>query len=122
MTLAVVYATGIAGIICFQIALICGAPWGKITQGGRQDGPLGAAGRVSAGVSIFLRLVMGAGILSAAGYPPGWPNWTGWFATAISGISMILNWITPSAPERKIWAPVTTVMFALAMAVMLGSG
>ena len=118
--LAILYAAGTAGIIGFQIALICGAPWGKITQGGRHDGPLDAAGRGIAGVSIILLLIMGAGILSAAGYPPDWPRWTGWVAVAISGVSMILNWITPSSRERKIWGPITTVMFLVALRVMVG--
>jgi hypothetical protein len=32
---------------------------------------------------------------------------------------MLLNWITPSQVERRLWGPVTTLMFLFAGVVML---
>ncbi len=73
-----------------------------------------------AGVSIILLILMGLSIRSAAGLPPGWPGWTGWVALSSNALMMVLNWITPSKPERLLWGPITTVIFALAAAVVLG--
>jgi hypothetical protein len=114
-----VYCVMVLGNICFQIALICGAPWGRITQGGQVEGPLPASGRWVAAASILVLVAMAFGIVSAQGGWPGWPIWTGWVALAVNALSMVLNWITPSAAERRIWGPFMTVKCALAAAIVM---
>ena len=116
---AVVYAVLCGGIVVFQIALILGAPWGVYTQGGGIAGPLPTPRRAAAGLSGVLNMAMAAGILSAAGLAPGWPAWTGWAALAVTLLSCVLNGITRSRPERRLWFPVTGAMLALALIVML---
>ena len=116
---AMLYALGCLGIIGFQIALIAGAPLGHLTQGGQHSGALPQSGRMIAAVSILLLAAMALAILSVAGFWPGWPTWTGWLACAVSALAMLLNSITPSMAERRLWSPITTVMFGLALAVML---
>ena len=121
MTVQIAHFYGLAcvAIIFFQIALIGGAPWGRYTQGGQHDGALPLSGRVIALVSIPILIFMGLSIVSAAGFPGlGWPRWTGWVALGVQTLSMILNWITPSAPERKLWGPIMTVLAAMALVVM----
>lgn len=113
-----VFCLMILGVISFQIALILGAPWGRITQGGQIEGPLPRSGRFLATASIAILVGMALAILSAQGRWPGWPSWTGWAAVAVNALSMVLNWITPSAAERKLWGPIMTVMFVLAFAVV----
>ena len=108
----------ILGVIGFQIALIFGAPWGRVTQGGQTEGPLPRSGRIVAAASIAILIGMAFAILSADGRWPQWPSWAGWAAVAVNALSMVLNWITPSAAERKLWAPIMTVMFVLAVAVV----
>ncbi len=115
------YVIVIAGVIVFQICLISGVPWGHLTQGGSNEGALPAAGRIGAGVSILLLGCMGAAITSAAGMAPGWPFWTAWVAVGIQVLSVILNWITPSAAERRLWGPVTTLMLVLAVYVVMAA-
>lgn len=112
-----IYCAMIVGVIGFQVALILGAPWGRITQGGQVEGPLPRSGRLVAAVSIIILAGMALAILSADGRWPGWPSWTGWSAVAMNTVMMVLNWITPSAAERKLWGPITTVMLGLAVAV-----
>lgn len=113
------YATACLAIIFFQLALIAGAPLGPYTQGGRHAGALPWSARAIALVSIPLLVFMALAILSAAGFPGlGWPRWTGWLALAVQTISAILNWITPSARERAVWGPATTVLAAMAFVVM----
>lgn len=114
------YVVIIAGVIVFQFCLIGGAPWGRLTQGGRHEGALPVAGRVTAGLSVLLLVFMGAGITSAAGMRPNWPEWTGWSALAVQVLSTILNWITPSRAEKRLWGPVTAVMLGLAACVVTG--
>ncbi|CUH80266.1 hypothetical protein [Tropicibacter naphthalenivorans] len=118
--IAHLYATACLAVIFFQIALIAGAPLGEYTQGGQQKGALNAKGRIIAAVSIPVLAFQGFAILSAAGFPGlGWPRWTAYAALSVSVITMILNGITPSARERAVWFPVTTVMAGLAAYVVI---
>ena len=117
--MAVIYCALILGVIGFQVALICGAPWGRITQGGQTDGPLPRSGRFFALASILVLLGLAGAILSAGGYWPGWPGWTGWTAVTINLVMMVLNWITRSVPERRLWGPITTIIFLLAVLVQM---
>ena len=117
--IAHLYATACLAIVFFQIALIAGAPLGRYTQGGQHAGALPVSGRIIAAVSIPVVLFQALAILSAAGFPGlGWPVWTGWVAFAVQIVTTILNWITPSKPERAVWGPVTLVMSAMALVVL----
>ena len=115
--LPVAYMAACVGVIGFQIALMGGAPGGPITQGGTHEGVLPLSGRVIAGVSIFILIFMGLATGSVAGLWPHWPLWTGWVALGIQALSTVLNWITPSRPERRLWGPITLGMLGLAAAV-----
>lgn len=117
----IAYAVTCTGVIAFQFALIAGAPWGHLTQGGGHEGTLPRGGRFFAGISVVLLAAMAMSILSAADLWPHWPIWTGWAALGLQSLVTLLNWITRSVPERRLWGPVTTAMLALASAVMLGS-
>jgi hypothetical protein len=117
--IAHLYATAMLAIAFFQVALILGAPLGRYTQGGQNDGALPMSGRIIAAVSIPVVLFQGLAILSAAGFPGlGWPFWTGWVALAVTGVSTVLNWMTPSKPERMVWGPIMLVLTAMALVVM----
>ena len=108
-----------AGTMLFHIALILGAPWGHLTQGRTKKGPLPRSGRYSAVISVIVLGLMAAAILSAVGRWPGWPAWTGWLTVAMSGLTMLLNGISPSEAEKRLWLPVTVLMFVLALGVMV---
>ena len=118
-SLAAVYCVLIGVTVAFQIALICGAPWGHLTQGGSHQGPLPASARGAAVLSIGLLTLMAGAILSGAGLWPAWPVWTSWLAVTVTGLGLVLNLITPSAAERRLWAPVTAIMFLSALGVMV---
>lgn len=115
---AMSYVVIVSGVIVFQFCLIAGAPWGRVTQGGRYEGRLPVAGRAGAALSILLLAFMASGIASAAGIVPNWSMWTAYVALAIQALSTTLNWITPSSAERRLWGPVTAVMVALAAYVV----
>ena len=42
-----------------------------------------------------------------------------WLVVAFSGASVVLNAITPSAGERRIWLPVAVVMLLSSLAVAI---
>lgn len=105
-------------VIGFQIALIFGAPWGRVTQGGQVDGALPLSGRILAALSGLLLAAIACAVLSADGAWPYWPRWTSWGAVAILFVSTVLNWITPSAPERRLWVPIMTVLLCLTSAIL----
>ena len=65
---AVLYAVVCGGVIVFQICLIAGAPWGRLTQGGTHPEALPRSGRVFAAISAVLLTLMAGSVLSAAGY------------------------------------------------------
>jgi len=116
---AVVYALICIAVMLFQVCLVAGAPWGRLTQGGSHSAALPAPNRVIAGLSIILLTLMAGSMLSAADNWPHWPRWMGWAALGVQAISTLLNWITPSRVERLLWAPITTTMLVLAGLVML---
>lgn len=112
------YIALILGVVAFHVALIAGAPWGYLTQGGQHRGRLPLRNRVAAGVSIALLLCMGAAIASTAGLAPSAPAWIGWATVGVQALSTLANWATPSAPERRLWGPINTVMLAAALCVV----
>lgn len=120
-TAAIVYSLIIAGVIVFQFCLIAGAPWGHLTQGGRNEGALPVAGRTAAAVSALLLAAMAGAMMSAASLVPNWPIWTAYIALAIQLLSTLMNLITPSRAERLLWGPITVVMLALASFVVISS-
>lgn len=117
--IATLYAVAIAGVIAFQIALIAGAPWGHLTQGGQVQGALPKSARLIAVISIPINLCMAMGILSAAGFWPNWPAWTSWAALVLHAVVAVLNCITPSREERRLWAPVTLIILLCAVLIVV---
>jgi hypothetical protein len=109
------------GVVLFQVCVIAGAPWGRLTQGGAHAGKLPTKNRIGAGFSIILMIVMGLSIYSAAGSWPNWPIWTGWVTLGLAVVSAIMNLVTPSVPERLLWGPITLVMLGLALIVMFSN-
>ena len=118
---ALLYAFFCGSVILFQVCLIAGLPWGHLTQGGQHVGALPISGRIIAGVSIILLALFAYSVLSLARWVPCWPAWTGWVTLAIQGVSMVLNWITPSQSERSLWGPITTLMFVLVVTSLVSA-
>jgi hypothetical protein len=127
--LSVKNAVKVAGVIltaimAFQIAVAAGAPWGAYTQGGQHHGVLTTHGRVLAGLSVLLLLVMAFSLLARVGQGPFKRvarrrlRLLYWFTTIYAGLSVVLNLITKSTVEREIWAPVSIVLFALVLFTM----
>ena len=109
----------------FHAALVLGAPWGEYTQGGGTSGTLTTSGRIVAALSCVLSIAMAAAILSRVGHgplrrlPARVTTVLAWFTTVYAGLAVVLNLITRSASERALWAPVSLVLLALVVFVMV---
>jgi hypothetical protein len=123
--LAARLAAGICGATAaFNVALILGAPWGDFTQGGRTSGSLDPTGRVFAGLSILILILMGLAILARAGDGPlqSAPSKVvtvlAWLTTGYATLAVLLNLISRSEAERNLWGPVSLVLVLLILYVM----
>ena len=120
---AIVFAVVTLGVIAFQLALAAGAPWGEYAMGGSNPGRYPTRLRVAAVGQAILLAVLAIIVLSAAGLViPGvaasFP-WLIWLVVAFSALSVVLNAISPSAPERRLWVPVTVVMLISSIVVAI---
>jgi len=120
---AVAYAIVVTGVVAFQVALALGAPWGSYAMGGAFPGRFPPRLRVAAIVQGVLLAGTIAVILARAGIAlpelSDATNWLTWAVVAIAFVALILNAISPSAGERRIWVPVTLGMLASSLVVAL---
>ena len=118
---AAVFAIVVAGVVAFQIGLALGAPWGSYAMGGAFLGRFPPRMRVAALVQAALLAVIAVIVLSRAGLVlPGLAeaaHWLIWAVVAISLVALVLNAISPSAGERRIWVPVALLMLASSLVV-----
>lgn len=113
---AYIYSFFIVIIFIFHIGLIIGQPWGKITMGGQDSGQLPKRKRIVAFVALFLLMFFLFNVLSQSSLMfEEWQNITDktiWIVVVFNFLSFIGNLFTKSTWERRIWAPVATIMFA----------
>ena len=123
-TAALLFSVTIAAAVLFQLALAAGAPWGTYAMGGTHQGRLPAPLRLAAVVQATLLAVMAGVVLARADVLlSGWTStsqWLIWVVVAFSAISLGLNLMTPSAAERRIWAPVAVLLVVSSVIVALG--
>lgn len=121
---AVVFAVATAGVIAFQVALAAGTPWGAYAMGGVFPGKLPPAMRAAAIVQAAVLALFAMIVLSRAEL--AFSQWMSvstrlvWVVVAFSAAAVVLNVITPSRGERRIWAPVSLVMLVCSVVVALG--
>ena len=93
-------------------------------MGGAFPGVLPPALRAVAAVqACVLALLTGIVVARAGVALPLWSHaarrWI-WLAVALSGISLVLNLITPSSGERILWAPASLLLLASSLVVATG--
>ena len=123
---AVVFAAVTVGVIAFQIALALGAPWGAYAMGGAFPGRYPRKLRVAAVVQAIVLALVAVVVLSAAGLvlpdlADAFP-WLIWIVVALTALGVVLNAISRSAGERRIWVPVTVVLLLSSLTVALTQG
>jgi len=108
------------GVVLFQLALLGGAPWGEFTLGGRVKGVLPLRWRFVPLVSVFLLSGFAAIVAARAGFAfpalQAASHGMVWLVVAYCALGVLLNAITPSRLERKLWLPVTLLMLGASVA------
>lgn len=121
--LLVVCSVLISIVILFQFALAAGMPWGELAMGGMHPGKFPPAMRVGAVVQGMIMAIALLIIHIRAGvFLPDWlpiARIAIWFVVAIFAISTVLNWITKSNWERRLWAPTITTILLITVYVAL---
>jgi hypothetical protein len=116
--------SGLIALVClFQLALALGAPWGAYAMGGAFPGAFPPAMRIAALGQIAVLALAGLIVLARAGLAlPRWRRVSrgpAWAVVALLGVGLVLNLITPSDMERRIWAPVAALLFLSGLRVAL---
>jgi len=123
MSAALIFTLVAAGAVAFQLGLALGAPWGSYAMAGRYPGTFPPRLRAVAVVQAALLAFLAITVLSDAGVAlPSIARsvpWLIWAPVAFSAVSLVLNAITPSAGERRIWVPVALLMLGSSLAVAL---
>ena len=122
-TAAILFAVVTAGAAGFQLALASGVPWGAYAMGGTFPGKYPPLMRLAAVAQAGLLVLIALIVLSRAGLMlrqwEGVSSWLIWVVVAFSAVAFVLNTLTPSAGERRIWAPIAGVMLICSLAVVL---
>lgn len=121
---AYVFALTAAGGAAFQVALALGAPWGAYAMGGAVNGPFPPVLRVAALFQAVILIILALIVLTRASVlvVPILRDlpWTIWVVVVFSGVSLVLNGLSRSAGERRLWTPVALAMVASSLIVALG--
>ena len=101
-------------VIILQLGLALGMPWGEYSMGGKFPGKYPPALRVVCLFEIILLAFLASIVLAKAKLPlPGLYDFSQtaiWFVVGFSALSFILNSITPSRKERRLWQPVAVFL------------
>jgi hypothetical protein len=120
---AILFAIVCLGVIAFQLALAAGAPLGAYAMGGANPGRLRTTMRVGAAGQALVLAGLGVIVLSDAGLV--WPALADslpsliWIAVGFSALSVVLNALTRSTMERRIWLPVAVLLLVSSGVVAL---
>lgn len=121
---ALVFTIASVGVMVFQGALALGAPWGAYAMGGAFPGAFPPRLRIAAVaqaavIGVVALVVLSAGGVAQPALHASFP-WLIWVVVACSAVGVILNAISRSAGERRIWVPVTLVMLVTSLLVAIG--
>lgn len=101
-------------IILFQLGLTIGMPWGAASMGGKYPGKYPPGMRVVSLINVCITSFIAAIVLIKSEIIwlqfKSFANVATYFVVAFSLVATILNTITPSKIERKIWAPVAAIL------------
>ena len=123
---AIVFSVTTAGVVCFQLALAAGAPWGAYAMGGAFPGRFPPRMRVAAAVQGFILAALAVIVLASPGVieitlVTSLP-WLVWAVVALCAVAVVLNAASHSAGERRLWVPVALVLLVSSLVVAITSG
>lgn len=123
---ALVAAIGFFGIMCFQILLALGFPFGQAAWGGKYKKlPPGSriASLFSAGIMAFASIFVleKANVFSVL-HSPKVVTFGIWILAVFLGLNTIGNFVSRSKWEKRIMTPVSLILSLLCFTVAITSG
>ena len=110
-------------VVVFQLALALGAPWGAYAMGGRYPGRFPPAMRALALVQAIVLGLAAVVVVSAAGLTgidaTATRPWLIWIVVALAAVSVVMNTLSPSPGERRLWVPVGLTLLVSSLIVAL---
>jgi hypothetical protein len=123
---AAAFAAVLAALAVFQVALVAGAPLGRLAWGG-QDRVLPKEKRTGSVVSVVLYALFALLGLERVGaidlLPAGADTFVRiamWVVAAYLALGILMNLASRSKPERYVMTPVVTVLAALGVVLAIG--
>ncbi len=109
----------------FQLALVLGAPMGEYTLGGQTQGKLSLRLRLVSAISLLLNLAIAGHYLAQTGtiqtlLPSDLNQIANWGLVVFTASGLVMNSISRSKKERKMWVPVLLLSLTCAVIVALG--
>lgn len=109
-------------VVVFQWCVFLKKPWGEYTMGGKFDGILPKPYRIAALIQSFLLLFSGFVVLDyhhlLGIFSQRFLSIWIWFVISLMFLSMIMNLMTKSKKEKRLWGPITVFMFVLVMIIV----
>ena len=108
----------------FQMAVVLGAPLGEYAFGGQRQGVLPTPFRIASFFSLLTALAIAGHYLAQLGVLPQLLDSqlnqiANWVLVAFAAISALLNNITRSAKEKRLWGGPTVAALIAAVIVAL---
>ena len=106
----------------FQFAIVLGAPLGEYAYGGQNEGKLPTRFRVTSVVSMLLMLALAGHYLAQTGVVQPLLDETGnsivnWVLVGFAALAALMNNITRSQKEKRLWGGTTIAMLLAAVIV-----
>lgn len=108
----------------FQLALVLGAPLGEYAFGGQISGKLPIGYRIGSAVSFLVMLALAGHYLAQLGiFQPilGEPqnSYVNWAIVGFAALSALMNNITRSEKEKRLWGGTTLAILLATVIVAL---
>lgn len=109
----------------FQLALVLGAPMGEYTLGGQTQGKLSIKLRLVSAISLLLNIAIAGHYLAQTGtiqtlLPSDLNQIANWGLVVFTASGLVMNSISRSKKERKMWVPVLLLSLTCAVIVAIG--
>ncbi len=109
----------------FQAALILGAPMGEYAFGGRHPGKLPIGFRIGSAITLGVYLAQAGHYLAQTGvlkplFDAGLNGVVNWAFVGLFILGLLMNSISRSQKERRLWVPVLLLCCVLSVLVAVG--
>jgi len=110
---ALVFASLNVVVAIFYLALAFGAPWGEYAMGGKFPGVFPPKMRIVAVSVLPTYFFLSYVIIARAGFVTGSHPYlfpAAWAVVGLIALATIMNLMSPSLPERRIWTPIAFLL------------